>query len=49
MIARVSGGIDTLEAKARAFLQHVTARAPRWYSRQVEMAAEATDSEGDAA
>lgn len=31
-INRVHGGIATLEEKARAFLLHVTSRAPRWYS-----------------
>ncbi|MBE7518796.1 MAG: HDOD domain-containing protein [Thermoflexaceae bacterium] len=31
-IDRIPGGMRTLEEKARAFLVHVTARAPRWYS-----------------
>ncbi len=31
-IARVNGGMRTLEDKARAFLLHVTARAPGWYA-----------------
>lgn len=31
-INRVHGGMATLEEKARAFLLHVTARAPRWYA-----------------
>ncbi len=31
-INRVHGGIRTLEDKGRAFLLHVTARAPRWYA-----------------
>ncbi|GMV86760.1 MAG: hypothetical protein AMXMBFR80_26150 [Dehalococcoidia bacterium] len=31
-INRVHGGIATLEEKARAFLLHVTSRAPRWYA-----------------
>ena len=26
------GGMATVEEKARAFLLHVTARAPRWYA-----------------
>jgi hypothetical protein len=30
-IGKVHGGIATLEEKARAFLTHVTSRAPRWY------------------
>jgi putative nucleotidyltransferase with HDIG domain len=30
-INRVHGGMTTLEEKARAFLLHVTSRAPRWY------------------
>lgn len=30
-IAKVHGGIATLEEKARAFLTHVTSRTPRWY------------------
>ena len=30
-INRVPGGMRTLEEKARSFLLHVTARAPRWY------------------
>lgn len=31
-IARVNGGMRTLEDKARAFLLHVTAQAPGWYA-----------------
>ena len=31
-INRVHGGMATLQEKARAFLMHVTARAPRWYA-----------------
>lgn len=31
-INRVHGGMATLEEKARAFLLHVTARAPHWYA-----------------
>ncbi len=31
-IARTPGGMRTIEEKARAFLLHVTARAPRWYA-----------------
>lgn len=34
-IHRVHGGIRTLEDKGRAFLLHVTARAPRWYATHV--------------
>jgi len=30
-IRRVHGGMETIEGKARAFLVHVTNRAPRWY------------------
>ncbi|MBI2766843.1 MAG: HDOD domain-containing protein [Chloroflexi bacterium] len=30
-IRKVHGGMVTIEEKARAFLLHVTARAPRWY------------------
>lgn len=48
-LERVHGGMDTLEAKARAFLQHVTARAPRWYSRAVEVVEEASATGGEAA
>jgi putative nucleotidyltransferase with HDIG domain len=33
-INRVHGGMTTLEEKARAFLLHVTERAPRWYARR---------------
>jgi putative nucleotidyltransferase with HDIG domain len=43
-LARVHGGMDTLEEKARAFLLHVTARAPRWYATHVE---ELAAGEGD--
>jgi hypothetical protein len=46
---RVPGGMDALEAKARAFLQHVTTRAPRWYSRPVEVAEEAAFTARDVA
>lgn len=31
-IAKVHGGMPTIEGKARAFLLHVTARAPHWYA-----------------
>ena len=31
-INKVHGGMATVEEKARAFLLHVTARAPRWYA-----------------
>lgn len=31
-IGKVHGGMATIEAKARAFLLHVTSRAPRWYA-----------------
>ena len=31
-IGKVHGGMGTIEEKARAFLLHVTARAPRWYA-----------------
>lgn len=31
-INKVHGGMATVEEKARAFLLHVTARAPRWYT-----------------
>jgi hypothetical protein len=31
-IGKVHGGMATVEEKARAFLLHVTARAPRWYA-----------------
>ena len=31
-INKVHGGIATIEEKARAFLLHVTSRAPRWYA-----------------
>lgn len=37
-IDRVHGGMRTLEEKARAFLLHVTARPPRWYTRHPELA-----------
>ena len=43
-LARVHGGMNTLEEKARAFLLHVTARAPRWYATHVEeLAADGDD------
>ena len=29
---KIHGGMSTLEEKARAFLLHVTSRAPRWYA-----------------
>jgi putative nucleotidyltransferase with HDIG domain len=32
---RVNGGMRTLEEKARAFLLHVTSRAPRWYATHI--------------
>lgn len=35
-INRVHGGMHVLEEKARAFLLHVTARAPRWYATHPE-------------
>lgn len=31
-IARLPAGMKTIEERGRAFLQHVTARAPQWYS-----------------
>ena len=31
-IGKVHGGMETIEEKARAFLLHVTSRAPRWYA-----------------
>ncbi len=31
-IKKVHGGMATIEEKARAFLLHVTSRAPRWYA-----------------
>jgi putative nucleotidyltransferase with HDIG domain len=31
-IGKVHGGMTTVEEKARAFLLHVTSRAPRWYA-----------------
>ena len=31
-IRKVHGGMATVEEKARAFLVHVTSRAPRWYA-----------------
>jgi putative nucleotidyltransferase with HDIG domain len=31
-LRKVHGGMATVEEKARAFLLHVTARAPRWYA-----------------
>ena len=33
-LARVHGGLRTVEGKGRAFLQHVTDRTPRWYATQ---------------
>jgi len=47
-IARTPGGMRTIEEKARAFLLHVTARAPRWYATHLPEESEddpgATDS-----
>lgn len=39
----VHGGMTTLEDKARAFLLHVTSRAPRWYATHIEAEAEGVD------
>ena len=36
-IARVHGGMPTIEGKARAFLLHVTARTPRWYATYADL------------
>jgi putative nucleotidyltransferase with HDIG domain len=36
-IEKVHGGMRALEDKARAFLLHVTARAPQWYARHQEI------------
>jgi putative nucleotidyltransferase with HDIG domain len=39
-IARLHGGMDVIEERARAFLLHVTARPPRWYEGTAVRAAE---------
>jgi putative nucleotidyltransferase with HDIG domain len=35
-LGRVHGGMETIEAKARAFLLHVTQSAPAWYAGRAE-------------
>ncbi|MGE3075300.1 MAG: HDOD domain-containing protein [Dehalococcoidia bacterium] len=35
-IRKVHGGMATVEEKARAFLLHVTSRAPRWYATRAD-------------
>ena len=35
-IRKVHGGMATVEEKARAFLLHVTSRAPRWYATRLD-------------
>ncbi len=48
-IERIDGGIRTLEEKARSFLLHVTAKAPRWYAGQPSFAIEDGDDAQDPA
>lgn len=45
-VSRIPGGMRTLEEKARAFLLHVTARAPRWYA---SLAVAASENDEDPA
>ena len=49
-LARVHGGLATLQEKAHSFLIHVATRPPQWYTlprERVELAGEEEDADGD--
>ena len=45
---KITGGMATLEERARAFLLHVTSRAPRWYATLAPVEQPGDDEQDDA-
>lgn len=46
--SKINGGMATLEERARAFLLHVTSRAPRWYATLAAVEQPGDDEQDDA-